>query len=203
MPTSSPPGVDKCAARVARVHGRVGLDERFDAEFARNDIEPARLGTDDTCRDGRLQVERRADGKHPLAEAQRVGTAERQRRQILRLDLNQRNVGCGVATDDFGVERATVVEFHTQFGGVLDHMVVGYDIAVLGENHSRTARTLFALLRRTLLAVALRDAEELEERVETAPAAADLDLLNGFDIDDRLHGILRRVCQVGIRLRSI
>ena len=150
-----------------------------------------------------MQVERRADGKHPLAETQCVGTAERKRRQILRLDLNQRHVGCGVATDDFGIERATVIEFHSQFGGVLDDMVVGYDIAVLGENNSRTARTLFALLRRALLAVALREAEELEERVETAAAAADLDLLNGFDIDDRLHGILRRVCQVGIRLRSI
>ena len=81
-------------------------------------------------------------------------------------------------------------------------MVVRHDVAVLGNDHARAARTLFAVLRLTVTAaVILRNAEKLQKRIVTAPAAlGHLHLLDGLDVHDGLHRILGGIGQVGILL---
>ena len=106
-------GVDQRTARIAGVHGRVGLDERFDAEIVGDGPQVARLGADDARRDGRLEVERRTDGQHPFTQAQGVGRTESQRRKFRGVDFQQRHVGCRILADERGVERPAVVELHT------------------------------------------------------------------------------------------
>ena len=196
--------VDQRTARVAGVDRRIGLDEGFDAELARDDAQLTRLGTHDAGRDGRLQVVGRADGQHPFAQTQRVGAAEGERRKVLALDLDERHVGRRVRADDFGIEDAAVVELHAQFGGILDDVVVGHDVAVGRDNHARAASTALLLLRFAAAVEApLRDAEEFEEGVIAEAAAAHLDLLYRLDVDHCLDGILRRIGQVGIAVRFV
>ena len=192
-------GVDQRAARVAGVHRRVGLDERLDPEIVGNGSQLPRLGAHDAGRDGRLQVERRTDRQHPFAQTQRIGRSESQRREPLGLDLQQGEVRRRVLADEFGIERTAVVELHLEFRGAVHHVVVRDDVAVPRNNDARTARALFAVLRTPVAAaVVLRNAEELQERVVTAPALGHLDLLDSLDVHDGFHRILGGIGQVGI-----
>ena len=191
-------GVDQRTARVAGVHRRVGLDERLDPEIVGNGPQLPRLGAHDAGRDGRLQVERRTDRQHPFAQTQRIGRSESQRRQPLGLDLQQREVRRRILADEFGVERTPVVELHLEFRSPVHDVVVRHDIAVLRNNHARTAGPLLAVLRTSVAAaVILRDSEELQKRI-VAPALGHLDLLDGLDVHDGLHRILGGIGQVGI-----
>ena len=146
-----------------------------------------------------MQVEGRSDGQHPLAQTQRVGRPEGQRRQVIvAVDLQQGHIRSRILADELGIERPSVVELHAQFRGAVHNVVVGHHIAVLRDDDTRTARTGLTVLRtRTVVAVLLRNAEELEERV-VAPPLRHLDLLDGLDIDHGLHRILCSVGQVGI-----
>ena len=163
-----------------------------------------RLRAHDTRRNGRLQVEWRADSQHPLAKTQRVGVTEWERRQILTLDLDKSHIGSWVSANQLCIEGATVVEFHLEFGGVLDDMVVGHDVAILRDNHARATRPLLTRLWLTITATtAVRDAEKLIERVVTIGAATHLHLLHCLDVHHRLHRILGGVGQVGILLRLV
>ena len=193
--------IDQRATRIARIYRSVGLDERLDAELARDDIQRTCLGGYDARRDGRLQVEWRADSQHPLAQTQRIRTAELQSRKCLGINLNECDIRSRVAADDAGVEFASIVEFHAQLGGVLDNVVVGDYVAILRDDYTRAARTLLALLWRTLLG-SLRKTEELEEGVEVC-ARRYLNLGYCLDIHYGTHGILCGVGQVGILLRRV
>ena len=192
--------IDQRTARIARVHRGIGLDESLDAEIVGNHAQVTRLGAHDAGRDGRLQVERRTDRQHPFAQTQRIGRSESQRRQPLGLDLQQREVRRRILADEFGVERTPVVELHLEFRSPVHDVVVRHDIAVLRNNHARTAGPLLAVLRTSVAAaVILRDSEELQKRI-VAPALGHLDLLDGLDVHDGLHRILGGVGEVGILL---
>ena len=189
--------IDQRTARIARVHRGIGLDESLDAEIVGNHAQVTRLGAHDAGRDGRLQVERRTDRQHPLAQAQCVRRTERHGRQVGGLDFQQRKVGRRVLADELGLERAAVVELHFELRGPVHDVVVGDDIAVLGDDDTRTAGTLLAELRPFV--IPLRDTEELQERVVT-PAPGHLHLLHGLDVDDGFHRVLGGVRQVGVLL---
>ena len=90
------------------------------------------LGADDAGGHRVLEAERVADRHHPLADAQRVGVAERDGGQVLgvALDLDQREVGLRVAADDLGLVLLAVRQLHDDLVGVLDDVVVGEDEAV-------------------------------------------------------------------------
>ena len=61
----------------------------------------ALLGGDDADGDGLVEVERVADRHDPLADAELVGIAQRQRRQaLLGVDLEQREVRRRIAADE-------------------------------------------------------------------------------------------------------
>ena len=189
--------VDECATAVARVDGRIGLDERLDlvaVRTARHDA--AALGADDARRDGRVQVERVADGQHPFAHLELLGVAEGKRLEILGLDLDQGDVRAGIGADDLGGELTIVVERHLQLVGVLNHVVVRYDVPIGGDDHARSrpdARLGCALLKAATVA------EEEFEGVEDIAAAlhARVHFGGGFDVHHGVHGHVGGIGKVG------
>ena len=81
--------VDERAAAVAEVDGRVGLDVVVEAVVEQLPADVA----DDADGDRVLVGERIANRAHPLADAQRIGIAERRERERpRRVDLDQRDV---------------------------------------------------------------------------------------------------------------
>ena len=110
-------------------------------------------------------------------------------------------VDCRSNGEPIASEAAAVVELHAQFGRAVDHVVVRDDIAVLGDDDARAAGPALLDLRLAAAAVALREAEKLEERI--VAAAAHLDLLDGLDVDHGLHRILGGIGQIGILIGLI
>ena len=97
MPTSSPRRVDQRAAGIARIDRGVGLDEVFVVGEA--DVGAARRA-DDAGGDRLAELERAADGQHPLADLQLGRVAPRHRDEARDVNLQQRNVGGGIGADD-------------------------------------------------------------------------------------------------------
>ena len=150
-----------------------------------------------------MQIEGRTDGQHPLTQAQIVGVTESKRGQILRLNLDERHIGRGVSTHQLGIKRATIVEFYLEFGSLLDNVVVGHDITVGRDNHTRTTRALLAGLRLAITATTIGDTEKLIEGIITARTATILHLADRLDIHHGLHSVLGCIGKVGILLGLI
>ena len=90
---------------------------------------------------------------------------EVERRQVRRVDLDQRDVGALVAADDLGRELAAIGELDRHFAGAVDDVRVGDDVAVRAHDE---ARPQAAHLRLRLHAAAgatraVGNAEALEE----------------------------------------
>ena len=111
----------------------------------------------------------------------------------LRLDLEDGDVGLGVAADDLGLEPGVVVQDDRDLVGVLDDVVVGDDVAVVVDEEARPQRggappRLLLLLARL---VALHELlEELLERrtgrqLRQLDARVAFDRLGRRDVDDR------------------
>ena len=171
-----------------------GLDEGFDLEFAGGVGHRTALGADDAGRDGGTQVlgQRGTDRKDPLAEAQLVAVAELDDREVLRVDLDQRDVRGRVGPDDRRLVNLVVIEGYADFRRILDDVVVRHDIAVRADDDAGAAPLLLTGLR---LAVLVAE-EETEERVDLLVLLPRTD--RHFDIDDSLDGVLRRIGEVGI-----
>jgi hypothetical protein len=60
-----------------------------------------------------------ADGEHDIADAQAVGLAESDGRQLVGLDLQDGEIGFGVAADDFRLVGLAVVERDLDVVGAL------------------------------------------------------------------------------------
>ena len=127
-------GVDKGTAARPVGDWSIGLDhaEEYDVGAGLN---LTTQGGDDTDRQGRSAIEakRASDGDSRHPDSERVGSAERQRLEICRLQLQYGHVGDGVAADDFGVIDPAVGEDDLDRGGPVDHVVVGDD--VIGIEH--------------------------------------------------------------------
>ena len=96
MPTSRPSVSTSAPPLLPGLIGRVGLDVDHRV-FGR---QLPRHGADDAHRDRRLQPQRAAERQHELPGAQRIGIAERQRRQAARVDLHDRDVGLVIDRHD-------------------------------------------------------------------------------------------------------
>ena len=183
--------VHQRSARVAGVHGSVGLDERFDLEFAAVVGHAAALGRDDAGGDGALELlaQRGAYCQHPLAQAQVVAVAEGNYRQAVGVDLDQSHVGGGIGADYGGRIYLVVVQGYFDLGGSLHHVVVCDDVAVLADYDAAAAALLLTFL-------SLGNAEEIAEQ------RVDVVLLRGFhrylDEYHRVHCRFRCVGEVGI-----
>src|SRR5581483_2142151 len=128
--------VDQCAAGIAGIDRRVGLDEVFvplDAEAG------AAQSAHDAGSDGLTEPERIADGHHEVADFEPFGVAKRQGSEILGRYLDNGYVRVGVSTDPRGLETAAVGERHRDLIGMLNHVIVGDDETLLRINdHARS-----------------------------------------------------------------
>ena len=186
--------VDQRTAGVAGVDGCVGLDERLNLHLGVEDIDVTRLGGHDTRRDGRSEVERIADGEHPFADTQVIGVAHEDHRQPCLFDFQERDIRVRVSADQRSRVFAFVVEDHLNLVSTVDDVVVGDDIAVLGDDDTRTGRLLrrhFALLSRA--------AEEELKKVHLL--RGDLVAVGRLDVDYRIDGQLG--CLSEIRLSCL
>ncbi|MNQ61493.1 hypothetical protein D3C85_758080 [compost metagenome] len=133
--------VEQRAAGVTRVDRHVGLDERYIVLVR----QAAALGADDTGRHRVVEAEGRTDGQHPAAHLELVGLADLHDRQILALDLEQGDVGTRIGADELGFELAAVGQAHDDFIGIGHHMVIGQDVAFLGDDEAGTEGLRLAL----------------------------------------------------------
>src|SRR5258708_6569861 len=142
------------------IHGHGGRDEvavvvgRAPAHFA-----PDRA--DEAGGDAVLEIEGRADGDHPLARPQPAGVADLHGGQILRVDLQQRDVRLVIAPDHLGLEFTPIGEPHGHARGVVDHVRVGENETIRADDEART----HAFFRRVVAGLVLELAEEIAERI--------------------------------------
>ncbi|MFN8623477.1 MAG: hypothetical protein U0869_22290 [Chloroflexota bacterium] len=139
-------GIHERAARVAGVDRSVGLDQVAQVLGALahlvGDVDLAVKTAHDAGRDGARELaERVAHGDRGLADAQRVRLAERGGRQILAVDLDEREVRQRVDADGLAVELGAVGQDDDHLRGVARHVAVGQDEAVRVDDHAR-ARAL-------------------------------------------------------------
>ena len=70
------------------------------------------------------------------------GISKGHRGQGLGFNFQHRNVGIRIGTDDFCFEHPLVREHHLHAVGVIDDMVVGYDVSVRFEDYARSEGVL-------------------------------------------------------------
>ena len=194
------PLVDEGAAGIAGVHGRIGLDEGFNLEFAAAVGHRTAFGADDAGGDGaaELGAQRGTDGEDPLTEAELVAVAERDGRQVLRVNLDDGDVRSRVGAHDGGLILGIVVQGDVDRGSAGDDVVVRDDVAVRADDHAGAAAFLLPGLG---LAVAIAEAEAVTEeefeRVDALHGTA-LTLDGHFHVDDRLDGGLGGIGKIGV-----
>jgi len=125
--------VHQRAAGIARVDGRIGLDEVlvfFDAEVA-----PAR-GADNAGGDGLAHAEGIADGQHKVAHLDFIAVGHWHKRQVLRLHFDDGDIRLRVPPDYFGRQLPAVLQRDFHLVGAVHHVVIGENIAIFGDNHT-------------------------------------------------------------------
>src|SRR2546426_2871204 len=108
------------------------------------------------------ETERTADGQHELSGLDARGVAKGRRREVLLIHLQHRHVGVRVRADDLGPHLPLVSERDADLRRVFDHVVVGEQVTVLADDHTRP-ETLLALLA-GMAAPRVLATEELAER---------------------------------------
>ena len=179
-----PAGVDQRAAGVARIDGCVGLDEVLEA------VDPEMVapeGAHDAVRDGVAESERVAEREHRVADLDVVERAERDCRQVLALRLEHREVGFGVAAANGGAHPPPVGKHHLDIVGALDHVIVGEHVAFAADDDAGPEA---GRAPRSALRQAGKKAPQ-QRIIEQRTALPHF--LARVDVDDRRHGLLRRI----------
>jgi hypothetical protein len=128
--------------------------------------------------------------------------------QILRVDLDDGDVGALVGADDLGGVFAAVGQLHDDFGGAVDDVRVRDDVAVRAHDEAR-AQAARRLLRAHALALAGDAAEALEE-IEIRAVLVDivgvdpleLAVVQHADVDDGRSGAIHELGEIGERSGS-
>ena len=187
MPTTRAVQVQQRASRVARIDGRVGLDEGLVGGHAHVGAAGRR---DDADGHGAVETEGIPDGDGPLPDAQPVRVAEIGHRQRTRrvLDLEHRQVRPAVAAHERRLELAVVGETHLDRGRVLHHVVVGQDVAARVHQDAR-ARGPALVPRGPAAEEPLEElgAEELAEALLHLRRRAALGPGLALDLDAHVH----------------
>jgi hypothetical protein len=193
--------VEGRAAGIAAVHGRVDLQEIV----VRSGADVAAFGRDDAGRDRAAEAERVADGEHPLPDLRlllrKLGELE-----AVAVDLQEREVGAVVGADQLRGVLLAIVGHDGDFRLALHHVVVGDDVAVLGDEEARTLA--HAAARRVgpaavivaVVAEAARHAEAAEELVQRVVVGQVVEALrkaaaagDRLDVGLHLHAHHRRL----------
>ncbi len=136
--------VDQRAAGIARVDRGIGLDEELivgDADLR------ARQRRDDALCHRLPDAERIADGEHDVADFERIGIGEVERREALMrvLEPQHRKIAARVLEHDAGFEFALVGERDLDLVGALDDVHVGHDQAGGIDDDAGAERALHLL----------------------------------------------------------
>ena len=137
--------IEQGAAGVAGVDGTVGLDQVHGGAGGHGDL-PIQ-GTDNTGGFGEGQLTQGvADGHHAVAHVQLVGVANDHGGQAGGIDLQHGYIVALVIADELGVILGAVVGGDGDGGCAFNHVVVGQDIAVIGEDEAGACRRAGGLL---------------------------------------------------------
>ena len=128
------PQVEQRPAGIPLVHGGVGLQKLHAAVGDR----AAAFGADDALRHRFLQTEGIAHGEHHLSHAHGVAVAERERHDVGRGDLQDGDVGHFVRADELRRQEAAVGQLHLDFFHADDDVMIGQDVAFLGNDDPGT-----------------------------------------------------------------
>ena len=131
--------VEQGTARIARVDGRVGLDEALDPVVVADDLGLAAQGADDSVGQGGAHAQRVADGQDPVADLQFFDVAQTHGGQFGGVDLEQDDVDQRIGADHLGCEGAAVGQGDPDGVGAGDHVVVAENVAV-GADHDPRAQ---------------------------------------------------------------
>ena len=119
-------------------------------------------GADDAHGHGLGQAKGIAHGQNHVAHLNFGTVRQRDGGKVMRVNLHHRHIGCLVLADNFGGEFAAILQGHFHLVGIVHHMVIGQDIAVLGHDHAGT-QAVFGRGENPLLSAAERGAKELAE----------------------------------------
>ena len=129
----------------------------------------ASFGTDNTCGNSVVQSEGVTNGEHPFANLDVVRVSYHDGRQVFGVNLDKCQIGRLVSTDDASrILLRVLVQRNGQFVGTVHHVVVGNDISVGRNNHTRTCCCTLWSLHLTLastVVAALSASEEASEGV--------------------------------------
>ena len=175
------------AAGIAGIDGGVGLDEVLIAVG----VDAGAPERADDARGHRvLQAEGIADGDDIVSDLELGRIPERHGDQIRLLGLQDGDVRAFVAADDLGGKGPVVEQRDGDFAGVLHHMMIGDDVAVLRVDDDAGARALELALARPRIRRRVEEAPE-KRVVEQRVALAGL-LLDGAARRDIDHGRAKR-----------
>ena len=114
--------------------------------------------------------------------------------QVLGVDFNQGDVGVSVGADHCGVVGAVVVQGDFELLGSVDHMVVGDDVSIFADDHTRTTALglrvtlLLLLLSTAALCAAIASETGAKEELKRIPVVVVL-LPLGLETLDAHHAV--------------
>jgi len=149
--------VEGRTAGVTAVHGRIDLDEIVIR--TRTDVATARRHDAGGYR--AAKAERIANGHRPFTDLRRIIGKVDIGKVLVALDLQQRQVGPLVGTDQGGFVFFTLMVDHGEFRTTVDHVMVGYDETVFGNKEAGALRCA-VLTRRAALVLAFFTATATE-----------------------------------------
>ena len=85
-----------------------------------------------------------ADGQNDVAHLNLGTVRQGDGGKVMRVNLHHGDIGLLVLADDFGGEFAAVLQGDFHLVGIVHHMIVGEDIAVLGHDDAGTEAVLRA-----------------------------------------------------------
>src|SRR5207253_4102997 len=102
-------------------------------------LDSAPKRTDDALRHARSarQSQGVADGHHPVADLKLPRIAELRDGQVVTLDLEHRQVGLRVGTDNFAGETALIWQRYEDLLGAFDNVVVGQNVPLAVVDDAR------------------------------------------------------------------
>ncbi len=129
-------GIDQGAPRVALVDGGVGLQQILPAVAVRAHAGEADAagGADDALGDGLADVVGVADGEHHVAHIGQALRILRDHRQIVRLDVEHRQIGQLIGADQLGAEYPPILQRNDDLVRIGDDVIVGQHVATLAHD---------------------------------------------------------------------
>src|SRR5262249_16854621 len=154
-------GVDQSTARITLIDGSVRLEEVFEVSVAES--RRAALSANDAGRNRLADAEGIADSETKITHSDLIRISKGKNRQARTADFQQRDVAWRVGANQLRSIGLAVVHFHGDLLSAINDVVIGQDLSVLADDHSRAQSPLHrgaAPARRLLLWVTEKPAEE-------------------------------------------